>query len=318
MNEQQAISKMVRPSAPKGNWGGVIQILVTNACDLACPNCTQASHVRRKATFMSVEHFEEAVVNLKDYHGIAGVFGGNPALHPKFETLCEIFRKHIPFHRRGIWCNHPHGHGSIMRDTFNPTRSNLNVHGVQSAYDEFVKDWPQSHPFGLEGSDSRHAPVWVSPLDWDHLPRGIANTEENRYDYIAGCDVGLNWSALYGEFRGQLRFWFCEVAGAQAILNQNKPDYPDTGHPVTPRCWDEPMSAYVEQVRQHCHRCAVPYNGYGEIATKRDGYDQVSAEYEGLCRPKYPERLVQLVTSPEEMRAEALECVTHYVQNAMK
>jgi hypothetical protein len=273
---------------------------------------------------ISPDQFEEACINLKDYHGVVGVFGGNPALHPEFDLLCAILRKHIPFYRRGLWCNHPRGRGRVMADTFNPAHSNLNVHQVAEAYDEFKRDWPASMPFGIDRpgvrnewkDDSRHSPVMGSMLDLEYLPGGLENTEENRYEFISQCDINHHWSGMFGAFRGNLRFWFCEVAGAQAMLNQHKPDYPDTGYPPSPRVWAGTMDQYAPQVRQYCHRCLVPLRGYGELATHKTGVQHTTKEYADIFRPKTTGALVQLVTKPEEFQAQALSRMTSYVENA--
>ncbi len=315
MNEQQALALMVRPGAVKKKWNnGIIQVWVTRACDKACFGCTQGSQLAGRPGMITPEQFEEAVVNLADYHGTVGVFGGNPAMHPKFDQLCNILAKHIPFHRRGLWCNHPLGHGVKMRQTFNPGCSNLNVHQDQAAYDEFKRDWPESVVFGLDG-DSRHSPPWGSMLDLEYLPGGIENTEENRYEFISHCDINRHWSGLYGVFRSQLRFWFCEIAGAHSMLKQADPSYPDTGLPVTPRVWDRSMQEYAEQVRHHCHRCTVCLNGFGELANNPEGTEHITKEYADIFKPKRAGRLVQLVTTPEEMQAKSLSRMTDYIQN---
>lgn len=328
MNEQECLDRMVRPGAikPRKWGGGIIQVHLNRACDLACSNCTQLSQLRGKSSFLNPDQAEEAFINLKDYHGVVGIFGGNPALNPHFEEICVRLRKHIPFERRGIWCNHPKGKGAIMRSTFNPHCSNLNVHMVGEAYDEFRRDWPEAMIFGIDrpgvrnawAGDSRHSPVWISPMDLEYLPGEQENTEENRLNYIANCDINIHWSAMICLFRNQLRFFFCEIAGAQAMYKQDDPNYPDTGLPLTPRVWDGSMHDYVEQVRQHCHRCSVPLRGYGELATRRDGVEHVSQEYVDKYQVKYGERLVQLVTKPEEFGARSLERMTDYCQNSAK
>jgi hypothetical protein len=108
----------------------------------------------------------------------------------------------------------------------------------------------------------------------------MPNTEENRYELISRCDINQHWSAMLGMFRGELRAWFCEIAGAQSILHQDEEDYPDTGLDPTIRYapslsrlgketaawWELSMDHYVNQVRKHCHECGVPLRGEGELA----------------------------------------------------
>lgn len=266
MTESECLSKMVAPGQRRASkWlSGVIQILVTSSCDKSCTGCTQLSQLRRKPWFMTPEQFEQAVLSLKGYFGVYGVFGGNPALSPHFAEYCEILKKHVPFEQRGIWCNAPLGKGHLMRSTFNPHYSNLNVHLDREAYDEFKKDWPESMPFGLN-VDSRHSPCYVAMKDvlkkicpeckgsgqepytdpdtgvteygsnelCANCPtcegRGNVYDESTAHDLISKCDINQRWSAGVGVFRGQLRAWFCEIAMAQSIYHQDDPEYPDTG-----------------------------------------------------------------------------------------
>jgi len=319
MNESQALQNMVPPGARKpGKWlQGVIQIWVTRACDKSCFNCTQFSNLGGNPGMITLENFEKACVSLKDYHGVVGVFGGNPAMHPKFEELCAIIEKHIPFHRRGLWCNNPLGKGAVMRRTFNPQHSNLNVHLDQNAYDEFKRWWPESTPCGLE-SDSRHAPAGgVALKDLTDL------TDDRRWDLIGQCDINRHWSGMFGQFRGELRFWFCEIAGAQAMLHQTDPDYPDTGFSETYTsngkiCWDLPMQDYAHQVRKHCMDCGVPLRGYGELAQSSEGTEQCTETHADFFKPKTRDRLVQLVTTSEQTKPLALGNMVSYLENSTR
>lgn len=313
MNEQTALRDMVPPgqkrkSAGGDFLGGVIQIHVTRACDKACFGCTQGSNLGGKPVMISVEQFEQACASLADYFGIAGLFGGNPAQHPQFDELCRILAKYIPFERRGLWCNNPLGKGAIMRKTFNPRVSNLNVHLDRDAYNEFKRDWPESLPFGLK-EDSRHSPPFVAMLD-------VVPDEAERWGLIANCDINRNWSAMICSVRGQLRGYFCEIAGAQAMLHQHDPTWPDTGIPVKPGWWKRPMGDFAEQVRWHCHRCGVPLKGYGELAVG-GRVEQTSATHADIYKPKRAGREVELVTLRTQL-GNPLEKMTDYLGNSHK
>lgn len=313
VNEQQALRKMLPPGAHKpGKWrNGVIQIWVTRACDKSCFGCTQGSNLRGNPGMITPEQFEEAVVSLKGYFGVVGIFGGNPAMHPKFDLLCEILRKHIPKEQRGLWCNNPLGKGAVMRETFNPRHSNLNVHLDQAAYDEFKRDWPECSPVGLD-RDSRHSPVYVAMQD-------VIPDESERWNLIANCDINKHWSAMVGVFRGQVRAWFCEIAGAQAMLHQHDPNYPDSGLPATPGWWQKPMQDFAAQVRLHCHACGVPLRGRGELAMAADdaGIEQVSATHQDVYKPKR-DRQVQLVQMRTEIQEKALPTFVDYIGNSTR
>lgn len=320
MTESEALARMISPGMRRSGKprGGVIQILLTSSCDKSCFSCTQGSHLRRKAWFMKPEQFEQACLSLKGYFGIVGVFGGNPAISPHFEACCEILRRHFPREQCGLWCNHPMGKGRTMRETFNPSVSNLNVHLSQEAWDQFKRDWPESQPFGLT-QDSRHSPPFVALRD-------VVIGEAERWELIAGCKINQHWSAGIGVFRGQLRAWFCEIAMAQSILHQDEPDYPDTGLKICDDCsasnfgvvwWKRDMIDFASQSRKHCHECGIPLQGRGELAQDGDerAVEQVSETHRAVFEPKRKSRRVELVTTREQL-GEPLANVVRYLQNA--
>jgi hypothetical protein len=267
MTEAEALERMVAPGTPRPRKyrEGVIQIWVTRGCDKSCYGCTQGSNFAGNPGLITVDQFEAAVQSLGGYFGVVGVFGGNPAVHPRFEELCAVLRKHVPWEQRGLWCNNPVNvrNAETMRRTFNPAVSNLNVHLDADAYRLFRQGWPESRPFGLH-DDSRHSPPFVAMRD-------VIEDEGERWRLISACDINQHWSAMVGIFRGELRAWFCEVAGAQAMLHQWEPGYPDTGLRVEAGWWRRPMADFAGQVRKHCHECGIPLRGYGELAQAAGG-----------------------------------------------
>lgn len=301
---------MVPPSQrrPNAYRGGIIQIWLTRACDKSCFGCTQGSNLGGKPGMMTPEQFEEACLSLKDYWGVVGVFGGNPAVSPHFEACCEIMRRHIPYEQRGLWCNNLKGKGAAARATFNPAVCNLNVHMDAEALAEFRRDWPEAMPCGTD-KDSLHAPPLVALQD-------VVPSEAERWHLIGKCDVNQNWSAMIGVFRGELRGYFCELAGAISMLHQHEPDYPDTGLPVTPGWWNQPMSAFEAQARRQCHECGIPLRAKGELA-QGGQTEQVSATHAGVFKTKTPGRLVQIVTRRDELKGQVAKA-TDYLGNAGK
>lgn len=310
---------MVLPSHKRDVWfGGVLQIWVTRSCDKACFNCTQGSNLRGPASRITVEQFEVALKSLDGYFGVVGMFGGNPALHPQFDELCALIRAYVPYERRGLWCNKLFGKGAIARETFNPGVSNLNVHCDVEAFEEFKRDWPESLPFGME--DSVHSPVHLSMLDLDSLPmeefrhrtmdeaaranveakcpppeasdqgpRTMPNTEENRLKLIQDCDINKNWSAMICVVDGQLKGYFCEIAGAQAMMTHDG----TYGLDVVPGWWKSSWEAFKGQLF-HCHRCGVPLRGKGTYAVDGSA-EQTSAYYKDIYKPKDGGRQVEVV-----------------------
>jgi len=351
MNEQECLARMVAPGTrrPGKYRQGVIQILVTRACDKCCFGCTQGSNLAGEPRHMSVEHFEQAVESLRGYFGVVGVFGGNPALHPEFFKLCDVLQHSwAPREQRGIWCNNPINleRARKMAETFNSEVSNLNVHLDKKAYMLFRVGWPSCSPVGLT-QDSRHSPPFVAMKDVlrKECPArcgknvhcvlcqgtGWVYDEELAHELISGCDINQHWSALIGTFRGELRAWFCEVAGAQAMLHQDEPDYPDTGYDLERTIsfrekqplvldkrlawWELPMSSFRDQVRKHCHECGVPLRGRGELAMAPLGIEQTSRTHEGVYRPKRVGRRVEVVTERVQLGL-PLGNVVRYLQNA--
>lgn len=304
MNEQEALLQMVPPGQPRrGKWrSGVMQIHLTRACDLGCSNCTQGSQFGGKTDFITLENFETACQSMEGYFGLIGVFGGNPALHPQFADICAILRKYFPQDQCGIWCNHPRGNAAVMRQTFNPGMSNLNCHLRSEAYAEFKRDWPESCPFGLD-KDSRHSPVH------GNMARFVPD-EAERWNLISHCDINQHWSAMLCQFRGELRAFFCEIAGSQAILNQHNPEYPDTGMQVTPGWWRKPMQDFAEQVRFHCHRCLVPLRGHGALA-QQESITSVTEEYAHLKLKGRAE--LHILQDGEDLHSESNRLVTQYL-----
>ncbi len=229
-------------------------------------------------------------------------------ISPYFAEYCKIMQKEIPFERRGLWANNLFGHGKICRETFNPSVCNLNVHMDQKALAEFRRDWPEAMIVGAD-SDSRHSPPFVAMQD-------VIENEQERWELIANCDVNQYWSALIGVFRGELRGYFCELAGAQAMLHEHEPDYPDLGMRIRPGWWNQPMQAFVEQVKYHCHACGIPLKGAGDLALT-GVVEQVSKTHQGIYNLKIKTKEVQLVTLRSELKATVARA-TNYIQNSQE
>jgi hypothetical protein len=292
---------MVPPGKRRsGIWrGGVLQVQVTRACDLSCFHCTQGSNLAGRPAMMTVDQFDRALESLDGYFGVVGMFGGNPAIHPKFGELCEVMRARVPFERRGLWCNNLRGKGAHARITFNPRHSNINVHLDSEAAEEFRRDWPESAPYikGVE-RDSVHSSPWVAIKD-------VIPDEAERWRLIGRCDVNQHWSALIGVVRGDIKAFFCEIAYAQAALHEYNPDWdgtgwpmPDTGLKVTPGWWRKPMAAFEQQVRTHCPACGIPMRREGQLAVGGER-EEFSRTHEYLmrrgCKTKgRPTELVQI------------------------
>lgn len=276
--------------------GGIIQIMITRSCNYACTNCTQGSNLAGKPMVMTVDQFDIACRSLEGYWGVVACFGGNPATHPQFDKICEIMRASFPFVQRGIWTNDLMGKAAHARMTFNPMYSNLNMHLNTAAADEIRRDWPEAATYIKgETEDSLHSSPWLSMIDM-----GIP--EEERWRLIGQCEINQWWSALIGVFRGELRAWFCELAGAQSMLHQDNPDWagtgkpmPDTGLSVTPGWWRRPMEDFYEQVETHCHNCSIPMRRAGQPAIL-GGINEFSKTHEYIAKTKRKDQAIELVS----------------------
>jgi len=310
MTEQEALDRMTSPNVKRRCWGeGILQIHITSACDKSCFGCTQGSNLDRKLVMMSVEEFEQAVISLKDYFGIVGIFGGNPCLHPKFDEICSILRKHIPFERCGLWTNKLFGHGKTARITFNPNVTNINVHNDQDGYDEISRDWPELlQTIKGHKDDSRHTTPYVALLD-------VMKDEAERWDLIADCDINKHWSSMICTVPTKgLRGFFCEIAAAQAMLHAHDSSWPDIGVEVKPGWWDKNIIEFAEQVKFYCHRCGVPLRRFGQLANGGN-FEEVSKTHFDIYKPKDKNRRVELVTM-ESQAARKLDLMINYIENS--
>ena len=310
MGLSQALARMVPPGRPRPSiWrNGVLQVHVTRACDKSCYGCTQGSNLAGKPVMIPPAEYAKALDSIQGYFGVVGMFGGNPTMHPQFDLLCEILRSKFPKEQCGIWCNNPRGKGAVMRETFNPAVSNLNVHEDRAAYDEFARDWPECKGVlkGLD-TDSRHSPPFVAMRD-------VIPDEATRWKLIADCDINKYWSAMlcHVPTRG-LRAFFCEIAGAQAMLHGADPGWPDLGLPAEPGWWKQPMSAFAAQVEHYCHRCGIPLRRYGQLANGGE-HEEVSATHRDIYKPKKPDRKIALITL-ENVGEKTLRKATDYIEN---
>ena len=138
-------------------------------------------------------------------------------------------------------------------------------------------------------------------------------------------------------FRGELRAYFCEVAGAQAMLHQDDPTWPDLGIKISDNgliettttvnqdfrtydpvmWWQRPIGYFTYQIRFHCHNCGVPLRGYGELAQSTVGTEQTSQIHKGVYKPKKPNRRVELVINRQQL-GPTLAKMTDYLGNAKR
>ena len=98
------------------------------------------------------------------------------------------------------------------------------------------------------------------------------------------------------------------------MLQQHNPAYPDTGVPIVEGWWKQPLAYFAHQVRKHCHECAVPLRGFGELS-QGNGVEQTSETYKDVYLPKR-DRPVQFVTEIKELQPGKIEKFNRYRENA--
>jgi hypothetical protein len=240
---EQAISRMRPPNAMH-----IICIDVTNKCDLACSNCTRLLENQDAFWDMTLENFRLALRSLKQYPGVIAMIGGNPCMHPKFEALCQIFVEEIPERfRRGLWTNNFFKHKALAEQVFGVF--NLNTHGDERAVKSMQS--MRGRSWYHEGH-SEHSPILTAMKD--------LYDEETMWRLIPECDINLNWSAAIVENKGELRYYFCEVAAAFDLARGE-----DHGFPLKDNWWMDGIKTYAEQIVNFCPGCGVPAKIQGPL-----------------------------------------------------
>jgi len=244
MNFETAIWRMRSPSQMH-----IICVDVTNKCDLACSNCTRLLENQDAFWEMTPDNFRTALRSLHGYRGIVAMFGGNPCMHRNFEELCEIFRQEVPNkQQRGLWTNNYFKHRQVIEETFGTF--NLNVHGETKAAEQLTDLATKMR------QDPKNI-VWNYVDHADHAPLLTAvkdlYPEAEMWERISKCDINQEWSASIVQNKGELRYYFCEVA-ASFDLARNE----DHGYPLEDGWWKKHIYQMRDQVARFCPGCGVP------------------------------------------------------------
>ena len=234
-----AISKMRPPSQMK-----IICIDITNRCNLSCSNCTRLLENQVGYWDMSLDNFRKAVSSLSDFPGMIAIIGGNPCMHREFEAICQILVEEIPdINHRGLWSNNVFKHTELVVNTFGGF--NLNAHGdtrgKASLADVSKRVGDKAY---LYQGNSKHAPLLAAIKD--------IYGEEKMWDLISKCDINQNWSATIIENQGNLRAYFCEVAGSFDVARKG-----DFGIEVRPNWWRASIESFSDQIKHFCPGCGA-------------------------------------------------------------
>lgn len=246
MNAEVAMYMMRSP-----HQMGIICVDVTNKCDLACSNCTRLLENQEEFWEMSPENFRKALRSLRGYRGIVAMIGGNPCMHRNFVELCEIFREEVPCkQQRGLWTNNYFKHRKVIEETFGVF--NLNAHGEKKAGEQLTDlankmkaDDPENIVWNYV-DHAEHAPLLTAMQD-------IYSDSQEMWAKIARCEINHEWSASIVQNKGELRYYFCEVAASFDLARGT-----DYGYPIEDGWWKKHILQMRSQVERFCPGCGVP------------------------------------------------------------
>jgi hypothetical protein len=199
----------------------LIQIDITNVCSNKCSHCTRAVPHFKNPYFAEMTFLEQALQSLRGWKRGVGCIGGEPTLHPEFETICLLYRKYFPKKQCGIFTSG----GPLYekhKDLINKTFGMIHYHNHKTP--------------------SYHQPIMIAAED-------IISDETLRSELIRDCWLQRKWCpsiTIKGCF-------FCEVAATFDLLF-NGPG----GYSLEPGWWKKNEADFSDQVKRYCRFCSVP------------------------------------------------------------
>jgi len=245
---------------------------------------------------MTPDNFRLALRSLDGYPGIIAVIGGNPAMHPKFKDICNIFVQEVPNKsQRGLWTNNVFKYGELAKETFGVF--NLNPHedarGIKSLEGLKTLGW-------YYRGHSSHSPLLTAVKD--------LYSEPDMWDRISHCDVNHNWSATIIQNKGNLRAYFCEIAASFDLARGT-----DNGIPVEPGWWRRNISEFEDQVAHFCPGCGVLAKLKGHLDFEET--DTYTASNADIARQTKDEHRKVIELKPTKRRATRKHKFTDYPES---
>ena len=255
-----------------------IQIDITNACNLACSNCTRFCGNHKKPFFMDFDTFKRAVDSLEGYNGVTGVMGGEPTLHPEFERFVLYIREKYGERKETNRMIYPQREfikeirrrefeSHVLREDEDGTGRDCgcgnfkmfgpglwsNMGDTYPKYYELINDSFNVQFLNDHINESYHQPGLISRKD-------LGIPDEEWIPMRDACWMQNEWSATItpkGAF-------FCEIAGALDMLF----DGPG-GWEIEPGWWKRKPSEFGEQLNW-CEIC-----GFALKTFMRDAKEEV-------------------------------------------
>ena len=187
---------------------------------------------------MSFDQFKQAIDSMEFFPGITGLIGGEPLLHPKFSEFCEYALSKIPREQLGLMSCFPKGY-EHYREIICKTFENI-----------YLNDHSRT--------DIYHCPILVAIEEVEPDPKKM-------FLYIDHCWVQDKWSASINP-KGA---FFCEVAGALAVLFET-----DGAWPVEPHWFTRTTKDFTSQIEEYCPKCGCAAPLPRRISI--DGRDDIS------------------------------------------
>ena len=202
-----------------------IQIDVTNACTMKCKDCTRFIDKNVPTYYMTVDNFRKAVESVKDAPMNIGIMGGEPGLHPQFDQLCAVLRELIPVERRQLWTN-----GYTIE---------------HHSEDVSITFFTENIVYNDHKEGSIHQPLSADFVIKDDFVHGLL---------VGNCWVNWRWSgSIIQTGFGDVKGYFCEVAGARAILTSDHSE----GFDIVSGWWDKEPNEFLPQVLKYCKKCSA-------------------------------------------------------------
>lgn len=252
----------------------IIQIDITNACPKRCSNCTRFCGHHTKPFWMDFDTFTKAVDSMKGFHGILGIMGGEPTIHPEFDKFIRYYRDNWGFDEPAVRLSEPvpdfmqHVLNNYS-DTHHHNQRGLFTNVSPKYYEHFelIQD-----TFGYQLVNDHSNPSMHETLMATRKELGIPDDEWIKLR--DKCWVQNLWSASItpkGSF-------FCEVAAAMD-MTLNGPG----GWPIEPGWWKRKPCDFGDQL-QWCELCsaALPM-------PKRNANEEIDD-----ISPVWREKLVQI------------------------
>ena len=223
-----------------------IQIEITNACRNKCSNCTRFCGHIDKPFYMDLDTFKKAVDSLEGYPKMIGIQGGEPLLHPAFETFCKYLQTKFDKKKLVLWSTFPRGmekYREIICDTF---------------YHIFLND--HTRP------DIYHHPCLVAVEE-------VLTDKNIMWHNINHCWAQESWSASINP-KGA---FFCEMAASFAMLWDE-----EGGWPVEKDWFHKIPKDFTSQMEQYCPRCGFGIQAL-TLRSSAENIDDISPKnYERL------------------------------------